>query len=421
MSRDPQPWKGNTLPDFRALDVVQVGTSTPRTNHRADWADYDILVNVGNTSNVDLLPPSELPTNWLAYSCFDLAYISWSDLKLLQDRHPERYRALRRWLSTGPLLCVTDLGEEFEALAELEALLGLQPLNDRADRQVRRGWQAPSDDTLGADLNLFDNRQVYRGGPYYQNDRNYYTEPADVVAADSLTLEPGAQAELHTAIRKRPPFVWRGMELGCIAGFASDDPTRRFILGRDANDDQIESLLWQWFFGTIPNRHWQWVSRQSLSQHRINEGYFQWLIPGVGAPPVNTFLVLITVFAVGIGPLNYLFLMRRKRLYLLLVTVPAGAGSVIVGLFVYALFSDGLGVRIRVRSFTHLNQRSGDVVCASRQTFFAGMTPSEGLFYPADCAIFPWEYIPFPNRADLSDLRHLHWEDGQRLRRGYLR
>ena len=43
---------------------------------------------------------------------------------------------------------------------------------------------------------------------------------------------------------------------------------------------------------------------------RENNGYWNWMVRGVGAAPVGTFLLLITLFVVVIGPVNYLLLRR---------------------------------------------------------------------------------------------------------------
>ena len=50
--------------------------------------------------------------------------------------------------------------------------------------------------------------------------------------------------------------------------------------------------------------------------------FFNFLIPGVTSVPIYAFLVLMTLFTIVIGPLNYIFLRRRKRTYLLAVDDP---------------------------------------------------------------------------------------------------
>ena len=105
-------------------------------------------------------------------------------------------------------------------------------------------------------------------------------------------------------------------------------------------------------------------------------------MPGIGLTPVGSFLVLIALFVVLIGPVNYYLLRRWRRLYLLLVTVPAGAALRDAALFAYALICDGLGVRVRVRGLIEIDQRVGRTVSWSRQSYYAGLAPSQGLASP---------------------------------------
>ena len=49
------------------------------------------------------------------------------------------------------------------------------------------------------------------------------------------------------------------------------------------------------------------------------------LVPGVGLAPVTEFHVLITLFVLVIGPVNYWLLKRWRRLHLMVLTVPLAA------------------------------------------------------------------------------------------------
>ena len=84
------------------------------------------------------------------------------------------------------------------------------------------------------------------------------------------------------------------------------------------------------------------ASAHGLSLMQENRGFWRFLIPGVGMAPVNGFRVLITLFVVLIGPVNYVLLRRKRRLHLLLVMIPAGAALVTGSLFAYAMVNDRL-------------------------------------------------------------------------------
>jgi hypothetical protein len=91
---------------------------------------------------------------------------------------------------------------------------------------------------------------------------------------------------------------------------------------------------------------------------------------------------------------------------------------VTVALILFALFSDGFAVRTRLRSFTDLDQRTGQAAIWSRQSYYAAMAPSQGLVFPDDALVLPLAYEPGASSRDHATL--LHWDGNQYLRRGYL-
>src|SRR5262249_24385644 len=162
-------------------------------------------------------------------------------------------------------------------------------------------------------------------------------------------------------------FLFRRAGLGCVVAIAAENP----FPGQTTD--------WVWIFNTVPDNHWKWFRRSGVSLHRKNRDYWTFLIPDVGEAPVVSFLLLVSLCAIVIGPVNYVLLGRSRRLYLLLLTVPAGALLVSVSLFGYALLTDGLSVRLRSRSFTELDQRTGEAAAWSWQSYYAAIAPSQGL------------------------------------------
>jgi hypothetical protein len=153
--------------------------------------------------------------------------------------------------------------------------------------------------------------------------------------------------------------------------------------------------------------------------HRENPDYWNWIVPGVGRAPVGSYLLLITLFVIVIGPVNYFWLRKWKRLYLLLVTVPLGAALVSFALLNYALLTDGLGVRVRVRSIALLDQRNQQAVSWSRQSYYAGLAPSRGLQFPETAAFYTIEQDP-AYRRNRGFHRRLRWDEDQHLTGGYV-
>lgn len=146
---------------------------------------------------------------------------------------------------------------------------------------------------------------------------------------------------------------------------------------------------WVWIFNSLGPDRWLWYRRQGLSLDRKNGDFWNWLIRGVGLAPVTEFRILITVFVLAIGPVNYFWLRRRGRLHMLVVIVPLAAMAVTLSLFGYAMVADGLDTRVRARTFTQIDQRTREAVCWSRLSYYAGLAPSNGLTFPDDVTVTP--------------------------------
>lgn len=147
------------------------------------------------------------------------------------------------------------------------------------------------------------------------------------------------------------------------------------------------------------------------------------LIPGVGMAPVGQFQFLITLFAIGIGPLNYWLLKRRNKLPWLLVTVPVAAAATTLLLFSYGVLADGFDTRIRARSITVLDQRAGTAASWARLSYYAGIAPRQGLTFSDDTAMYPvrpnWD-AALRWRSSGTGREMLWRRDDQRLTQGWL-
>jgi hypothetical protein len=175
--------------------------------------------------------------------------------------------------------------------------------------------------------------------------------------------------------------------------------------------------MWRRVVGQLGEDRLQWSARHGLTLQTRNDDFYEFLVPGVGLAPVTEFTILVTLFAVFVGPVNFYVLRQRKRLYLLMLTVPLAALLVTGGLLAYAALGEGLGVRVRARSVTHLDQRTGDAATWARLSYYAGVGPSGGLRFPSDMAVLPI----YPVRREETDSRRsLHWGEDQHLASGWL-
>jgi hypothetical protein len=358
-----------------------------------------------NYPRLELLPPAEVAERWVELSQYDLIIVSLADLEALAKNHPQRLRAIADWAAGGPVLIVYGVGENFARLAELEKLLAMHPLPDDPTAGAElRGWQPALAErhlpTLLSEIEDYEATSLAQRQP----GRGAYVNP--VPPQRIPAYQPGVRPDALPATGKTP-FATRPLGLGIVVAATADNP----FPGKETD--------WMWIFNSVPRNHWTWYQRNGYSLHRVNNDYWTFLIPGVGEAPVVSFLLLVSLFAVVIGPVNYMLLGKSGRYYLLLITVPLGAALMTAGLFAYALLTDGLGVKVRARSFTHIDQPSGRAAGWSRQSYYASIAPSRGLTFPEDTTVFPVIYQPNPYRGQKSGKR-LEWDDDQHLTDGYI-
>jgi hypothetical protein len=106
-------------------------------------------------------------------------------------------------------------------------------------------------------------------------------------------------------------------------------------------------------------------------------------IAGLGQAPVKGFLVVLLVFAVLAGPVNFRLLRRWRRPLLVLVTVPALGLLTTLGMLGYGLLHDGFGVRGTQCTWSWLDQGRHEVASVANATLFTGLSPDR-IVLPAD-------------------------------------
>ncbi len=331
--------------------------------------------------------PQDLPTSWIDYSCVDFVQLTLAELSKLIVANPDAWHAIRRWVGAGGNLVVYDIKNE-SRVGDIEEFFGLNTEAGGSPKQ--RGWRV-------------DREQINVG----MNDRTSQDtivsgEPAIAVSEDEIALYDTRTGQQLRKLSEKA--FWRPYRLGSIVASVSE---KRIDYENSPHYavPAIDRQLW-------PIRH------GTSFQYGTND-FWDFLIPDVGLAPVGAFRILITVFVIAIGPVNYWLLRRWRRLHLLLITVPVSAALVTFALFAYAILSDGFGTRVRVRSFTEIDQRDGEALCWSRRTYYCGLTPRAGIRLPTDVMVSPMTTAD--NRSQRFAARYLDWGDQQLLLDGWIK
>ncbi len=121
------------------------------------------------------------------------------------------------------------------------------------------------------------------------------------------------------------------------------------------------------------------IADARLSEVEDGDWFLRHLISGVGKTPVWGFCLIVTLFSLILGP-GLLFLTRRLgRRSLLVFLVPVVSLVATTAILFYNVVHEGFGAYARVTSVTRYHHRTGDAFSWSRQTYFSGWPPAEGL------------------------------------------
>ncbi|MFN0054230.1 MAG: hypothetical protein ACKV0T_18800 [Planctomycetales bacterium] len=347
------------------------------------------LVSGVRSNEYQVVSPTMLPESWVDYSAVDVIAVPLSTLTRLSAPVSE---ALVRWTEAGGTLLVTEVGGPAEQSQELARVLQL-------DRRAASPpvWK-PADPALQhpvsivQDPNGTGNFVVSTQGTAAQAQGA--VNPAEALGLANKTL----WGAVPTAFSQTPLMAGR-------------------VFAFPENPFPGAPIDWAWWMSSAQwSSRVNWTARHGISSRQRHPDYFSFLIPGVGAVPVMSFVFLITVFSILIGPVNYFVVWRRRQLYLLVVTIPAIAFLTSCTLFGYAMIADGFSVQSRLRTMTLLDQRAERAVSFSRISMYAGMAPSSGLRFSPETAVFPiW------SEDTALESGTTEWGTTQHLASGWLR
>ncbi|MDB5388801.1 MAG: hypothetical protein JWM11_4447 [Planctomycetaceae bacterium] len=324
-----------------------------------------------------VIPPTDLPENWTDYSGIDLIAISWPNLSS-KLKTAER-EALLKWAACGGVLIIYDTEKPAAELEPLHQMLQL-------DQAAGKRW-------MSIELPIIDTHIIQA------KTLNAGTIPGNAYSRG--TRPPGAMPQRGPGGAELAPAVAEAAA-GDVPGqwiSNSNSPVfRDWSFGRiyvfPKNPFPGVANDWAWLLASLPQNQSRWSSRMGMSSRNSGTEFLNFLIPGVGSVPVHAFLVLITIFTIVIGPLNYYWLRKTRRVGALVFTVPLIASVACMMLFVYSLVADGFSVRSRLHSVTFLDQQAKSAASLSRLCLYAPFAPSAGLKFSPNVAAFPiWPYL----------------------------
>jgi hypothetical protein len=393
---------------------------------------------------------NDFPRRWIDYTCLDVVSLSIADLDQLAKTNPTAFESVEAWVRTGGQLWVTDVGAKLEKLPEVSKQLKVpgtllqavvdpvikepsDKANDKASvAPEQQGVQPPEigwrpgrfrGGPPGGQRRAFSDIRSER--PRWVNDQRGIAQfEQDAIQNNEETAPDDPSME-----RRWPPdssewYVEQRLGLGTLRAFRGANEAANFAestpaanVNANTNSNASGQLPRALALGLRSTRRWE--NRHGLIPDTSTPEFAKLLVPGVGLAPVTEFQVLITLFVLLIGPFNYWILKRYKRLQLLVLTVPLAAGIATVALFAYAIVSDGFATKVRIRSYTTIDQPTGEAACWARMSYYAGLAPGKGLTMPADVVMYP--ILPNWGSEEWGLNRAMIWgADEALLTRGWL-
>lgn len=333
---------------------------------------------------------SQLPTDWRGYQRYDVVLMAEAAIDQLAQQ-PAAFAALRDWILNGGVLIAFDVSKPPELFgrldfrwtadqrwqAEMSQLVSnvLGSLAGDESRQLRKSF-------LEEFLAAVDAGSIVPALPSAVDANR--AELAAIEAAEKVDSFPSGSTRLsRTADEWSESIVVQPAGAGLVVARTDDFP-------------EFSPIDWQLIHPVIDYRRSPTL-RRGVDPLLGDIRFSQWLIPGVAEPPVYTFMGLLTVFVILVGPVAYRYTTRRNRGYLMFAIAPALALLTTLAMFSYGIVADGFGTVARVRQLTWVDGASGDAGERTRSTYFAGVRPGAGLRFPGEA-----EVIGYPQSSGSS-------------------
>jgi hypothetical protein len=132
--------------------------------------------------------------------------------------------------------------------------------------------------------------------------------------------------------------------------------------------------------------------------------------------PTRGIVIIMMAFVVIIGPVNIIYLNRRKRRTWMLWTIPAISFATTLLVFAYSLFREGITPDIHIAGLTVIDQTSHQAATIGGTAFYCPLTPSGGLYFDFETEATPLVQIGYGSGFS----RVVDWTQSQNLQSGWV-
>jgi hypothetical protein len=134
--------------------------------------------------------------------------------------------------------------------------------------------------------------------------------------------------------------------------------------------------------------------------------------------PVRGLFVLMFLFTLTIGPINFLVLSHLKRRIWLLWTTPVISLATCLAVFGFMLISEGWEGRLRTETLTLLDETTHRATTIGWTGVYSPLTPGDGLHFSYDTEVIPQRF--FEEERGQSRSCTLDWSRDQHFASGWV-
>ncbi len=360
--------------------------------------------NFSTTTGAKVVPIQEAHTDWRRYFPYSAWTLSAQTVSEVNQRYPDVAKAIRTYVAAGGTLVIHGATES-EHMAAIDSFLNIPSSNSHSPSwssikypKSQWWWQTV-------------NRPVAIAKGQGQNaagTTNTNTEEADVAGLSyrgaaydaALAAETWLQGslgnhldnmqQLSTLLGTEGPAIGGSGTLGRYRVELLKTLDTEQLLKRDYVNGAV--LLTSKSLAEVPRQ----LLRQTLSVREQTDAhtttssemdsnwFWKNLISAVGKPPVWTFCVIVSLFGAVLGP-GLLFLTGRiGRRSLMIFLVPSISLFATSAIILYGVLHEGFDTHVRVTSVQTLDPSANFGFAWSRQNYFSGLPPREGLQFRSD-------------------------------------
>jgi hypothetical protein len=344
------------------------------------------------TTGFQVIPLRSASTDWRRYFPYSAWTMSADAVQELNASQPEISGAIRNFVAAGGVLLVHSVVEPQHMLAVEELLSDQANSQSHADYwtsvkspKVQWWWlESASVDSMG-------------GADAVQQEITPEGSLSGLGAAHDAAVF--AETWLQNSIGSHLNFA---EELSQLIGFdvsvaASLDEYRSQLMEALSTE---KILLRKHMFGDVlmtsqalPDVPISLLRRTNFASNRANtlasgnmdsNWFWRNLIQAVGKPPVWIFCGIVTLFGALLGPGLLVFTGRMRRRSLMIFLVPAVSLLATGAIVLYGIFHEGFDTHVRITSVQMIDQGAQQGFAWSRQNYFSGLPPREGLDFGWD-------------------------------------